>query len=266
MIDIHCHVLPGIDDGVKTMEECVEFCRMAREGGTRTIIATPHMKEGAYSNEREKVLERVAELNERLERESVELRILPGSEVYFDAGLVEGIREGRLATLADGRSYLLLELSFTQSPVKLEETLFELKVAGITTVLAHPERIRYFQEDLERLDRAVRMGALSQVTSSSLTGRFGGKVKGISEEMVRRGLVHLVASDAHDLKYRPPRIGSAAKRLAELAGEQAASNAVEGFPQRIVEGLSIEPPEPARDGGGSSRSALSRLWGRLTSR
>jgi protein-tyrosine phosphatase len=267
VIDIHSHVLPGIDDGVKSMDEAIEFCRIAYEDGTRTLIATPHMKEGFYDNPLEAVRQHVAALEERLDAEGIGLRILPGCEAYFSAGLVEGIREGRIATLADGKLYLLLELPFQQQVVGLEETVFNLKVAGITPIMAHPERIRYFQEDLDRLESVLRQGALSQLTSSSLIGRFGRKVEAVSLEMVRRRMVHFLASDSHDLSYRPPRLSAAVERLSELVGEEAARATVDANPSAILQGKTIEAEEPSGQPDGSSpRSGLARFWNRLTSR
>ncbi|PYT06836.1 MAG: capsular biosynthesis protein [Acidobacteria bacterium] len=267
MIDIHIHVLPGIDDGVKSLDEAVACCRIAYADGSRILIATPHMKEGSYINELEDVRAAARELQERLDAERIGLRILPGSEVYFAPGLVEGIRERRIATLADGLRYLLLELPFQQHPVKLEETIFGLKVAGITPILAHPERIRYFQEDMDRLERMVRLGALSQLTTTSLTGGFGRKVEQLSLEMVRRRLVHFLASDAHDRRNRPPVISAAAGRLARLIGEEEARKTIESNPAAVVSGEPIDTPEPlGSEEAIAGDSMLSRLWNRLTAR
>jgi protein-tyrosine phosphatase len=265
MIDMHIHVLPGVDDGIKNSEDAVECCRLAAADGTSEIIVTPHMKEGFYLNERSRVLAAAAELQERLDREGVVLRVLPGSEVYFAPDLVSGVRDGRLATLADGGRYLLLELPYTQHPVGVDETIFNLKVAGITPIMAHPERIRWFQEDLGRLDRAIRLGALSQLTTTSLTGGFGSKVEEIALEMVRRRMVHFLASDSHDRQYRPPRLSAAVARLTALAGEETARRAVQDHPLAVIRGEPIDPPDPidAGGGGGDRPSALSRFWRRL---
>jgi len=264
MIDIHCHVLPGVDDGIKQVEDAVAFCRIARADGIRVLVATPHMKEGFHVNELAAIRVKVGELQARLESEEVDLRLEVGSEVYFCADLLQGIRERRLATLADGNRYLLLELPYDQHPVKVEETVFALKIGGITPIFAHPERVRYFQDDLDRLERVVRQGALSQLTATALTGGFGSKVEGLSLEMVRRGLVHFLASDAHDLKHRPPVLSAARERLASLAGEEVARAAVEGHPRAVLEGRPVEPAWLLERLDDSSRpSAFGRMLRRM---
>ena len=267
MIDMHIHVLPGVDDGVKTLEDALACCRLAAQDGTTDIIVTPHMKEGFYLNERARVVAAAAELQEQLDREKIPVTVRPGSEVYFAPDLPQGIRSGRLATLADGGHYLLLELPYTQHPVGVDETVFNLKVAGITPILAHPERIRWFQEDLDRLERALRHGALSQLTTTSLTGGFGSKVEEISLEMVRRRMVHFLASDSHDANYRPPRLSPAMQKLTAIAGEEVARRAVRDHPLAVIRGEPIEVPEPLPAGGGPGRpGGLSRLFRRWSSR
>ncbi|HHN74115.1 MAG TPA: hypothetical protein ENK10_02680 [Acidobacteria bacterium] len=244
MIDTHCHILPGLDDGAADEEAALAMARCAVDGGVETIIATPHMREGDYLNERPRVLEAVASFRKVLEREGIELKIEAGSEVHLGPRLPERVAEGRLLTYGDRRRHLLLECPYRTRPVRLEETIFELKVAGITPVLAHPERIRYFQEDPSRYEEMVRLGSLGQMTSSSLLGVFGKPIRELSEKLVRRGLVHVLGSDAHDTEYRPPRLRSAARRWAELAGEASARRAVDDYPRALLAGEAIDPPEP----------------------
>ncbi|MCE5248405.1 capsular biosynthesis protein, partial [bacterium] len=135
-----------------------------------------------------------------------------------------------------------------------------LRVAGITPVLAHPERIRWFQEDLARLESAIRLGALGQMTGSSLVGDFGRTIAALAETMVRRGLVHALGSDAHDTEHRPPRLAAARARWAELAGEDSARIAVEDAPRAFLGGTPFEAaaPSPAP----APRGFLDRLLGR----
>src|SRR6185295_15020465 len=139
MIDLHTHILPGVDDGVETEDEAVEFARLAQADGTRTIVATPHCREGFFVNERASVLEAVARLRERLERERVAVDVQPGAEVHLAPDLIERVRDGRATTLADNGKTLLLELSLSQYPVELENLVFQLKLAGLEVLFAHPE-------------------------------------------------------------------------------------------------------------------------------
>lgn len=260
MIDTHCHILPGLDDGAADDAAALAMARTAREGGVKTIVATPHMREGDYLNEREGILAALESFRGLLAEEGIELGLAPGSEVHLGPRLVERISEGRLLTYGDAGRYLLLECPYRTRPVRLEETIFELQVAGVVPVIAHPERCRYFQEDLSRYEEVVRLGALGQMTTSSLLGVFGRPIQALSEKMVRRGLVHVLGSDSHDTKYRPPRLRSARARWAELAGEDSAESATEVYPLALIEGapVDVEPPreEVVR------RGWIARLLGR----
>ena len=165
MIDLHAHILPGFDDGVGTEDESVEFARTAVADGIRTLVATPHCKDGFFENGRAGILAGVERLRARLSAESVPLEIVPGAEVHLAPDLPARVRDGRAPTLADNGRTLLLELSLSQYPVDLENLVFRLRLAGVLTVFAHPERIRYFQEDVRRYEAVVRLGAFGQITA-----------------------------------------------------------------------------------------------------
>jgi len=260
MIDIHTHILPGIDDGVKTEDDAVEFARMAAEDGVRTIVATPHCRDGFYVNERADVLAMTATLRERLARESVDVELLPGAEVHICPELVERILDGRAPTLGDNGKTLLLELSLTQYPVELENLVFQLKLAGIVPILAHPERIRYFEDDIGRYEAVARLGAYGQITTGSLLGEFGRKTQEFSRELVRKGLIHVVATDAHNVRGRRPIMSEAVEALASLVGEELARKMADEIPRALLRGEDMELPEaepPERRG-----SFLSRWFGR----
>jgi len=257
MIDTHCHLLYGLDDGAPDPEQTLAMARVAVADGVAGIIATPHMREGDYLNERPDVLARTEDVRRLLADRNVPLEIWPGSEVHLGPRLAERVAEGRLLTFNDRGVHLLLECPYRNRPIRLEEAIFELRLAGITPVIAHPERILFFQEDPGRYEEVVRLGALGQMTSSSLLGTFGRSIQRLSEDWVARGLVHMLGSDAHDTEYRPPRLARARDRWAELTDAEQAALAVEGHPRALVEGRSIdpEPPRPPR----RSRGLLSRI-------
>jgi protein-tyrosine phosphatase len=258
MIDIHSHILPGIDDGVKTEDEAVEFARMAEADGIQTIVATPHCKEGFYFNDRDKVHAEVDKLRTRLAAEGVGIRLEPGAEVHICPDLVKRVADGRAPTLLDNGRTLLLELSLSQYPVELENLVFELKLAGLEVVFAHPERIRYFQDDISRYEAVVHQGAIGQITTGSVLGVFGSEIAEISEEMMVKGLVHVLATDAHNVRGRPPLLSDALEAAIEQVGEARAMAMVNDAPRALIEGRSPElPPVEARRGGGF----LSRLFG-----
>jgi len=132
MIDVHSHVLPGIDDGVKEVDEAIQFCRLAAERGTEILVATPHHKPGSYQNPRDHVLERVESLQKRLDAAGIRLRLAPGCEIFVDTGLADRIAAGELLTYGDKGRYILLEFSFQQYPMRPEDLVFRLKLAGVT--------------------------------------------------------------------------------------------------------------------------------------
>jgi protein-tyrosine phosphatase len=260
VIDTHCHMLPGVDDGPEDDEAAVAMARVAVADGVKTVIVTPHMREGDFVNERPKVLERLEKFRALLAAEKIELDLRPGSEVHLAPRLVERILSGRLLTYGDQGTYLLLECPYRTRPVRLDETIFELKVAGITPVLAHPERIRFFQEDVARYEEMLRLGALGQMTTSSLLGTFGKAVKSLSDQLVRRRMVHVLGSDAHDVEYRPPKLLEACERWADLAGAESARHATEDIPLALVQGTPYDPLPPLPPE--RPKGLLERLFGR----
>ncbi|MDH3628668.1 MAG: capsular biosynthesis protein [Acidobacteriota bacterium] len=245
MIDLHTHILPGIDDGVKTEDDAVEFARVAYDDGTRTIVATPHCKEGFFFNQREAILEGVSSLRQRLEREGIDMTLLPGAEVHLCPDIPERVKDGRAPTLADNGVTVLLELSLSQYPVDLENVIFQLQLAGLVILLAHPERIRFFQDDISRYESVVRLGAWGQITSGSIEGRFGSTAQSFSEKLLSRGLVHVIASDGHNTRGRPPCMAESVALAARWTGEERARAMAFDAPQQLLEGRSPDlPPMP----------------------
>jgi protein-tyrosine phosphatase len=253
VIDLHTHVLPAIDDGVETEDEAVEFARVAAADGVRVIVATPHCRDGFFVNDRARVLDEVARLRERLAREKIALTIEPGAEVHLCPDLVQRIRDGRAPTLGDNGRTLLLELSLSQYPIELENLVFQLRLAGIDVVFAHPERIRYFQDDVKRYEAVVNAGAYGQITTGSVLGQFGRTARAFSNELLRKGLVHVLASDAHNVRGRPPVLGTALAATAALVGEKRAVAMVDAVPAALLAGREpaippVDTPLPTRRG------------------
>jgi protein-tyrosine phosphatase len=173
MIDLHCHILPGIDDGARNLEEAVEMCRMAVADGCRAMVATPHQRRGAWWNsDREAILGLARELQSAV---GPELRVLVGGEVHVDSGLlseVEKLPGGGIFTLAGSR-YLLIEFETQGRPGEAIHLVHELVVAGWRPIVAHPEFIPWLAGDPDLLKRLVSLGALTQITAMSVTGDFG---------------------------------------------------------------------------------------------
>jgi protein-tyrosine phosphatase len=261
MIDLHTHILPAIDDGVETDDQAIEFARMAQADGIRVIVATPHCKEGVWVNDRDRVLTDVAKLRELLEANRVEVELKPGAEVHLCPDLVARVRDGRAPTLDDNHKTLLLELSLTQYPVELANLVFELKLAGLQVLFAHPERIRYFQDDLERYEAVVQLGAFGQITTGSVLGVFGNEALQFSRELLARDLIHVVATDAHNVRGRPPIMSRAIEAISSLVGERRALLMATDAPAALLEGREPELP-PAERRTSRRSSFLGRLFRR----
>jgi len=241
MIDLHTHILPGLDDGVRSLEEAVELAREAVAGGIAALVATPHVRDDypTAAAEMERVL---AALRARLVDEGVPLRVLPGGEIALDRLAELSADELRRFGLGGNPSYLLVETPYFGLPLDLEDRLFRLRASGITPLLAHPERNEDFQQDIDRVARLVRSGTLVQVTAASLDGRAGKRARETAKELVAAGLAHVVASDAHSPSVRR---GGLAGVAAEVGDEQLARWLTTELPAAIVSGDPL-PPRPVR--------------------
>lgn len=201
MIDIHCHILPGIDDGAKHEAEAIKMAQEAADSGIKTLIATPHHKNRTYDNEKASIIEAVKQLNTLFDASAIPLNVLSGQEVRVFGELVEDFHKGEIQTLNESK-YLLLELPSDSVPHYTEQLIFDIQRAGLIPIIAHPERNRDLYADPNRLYELVSQGALAQVTAGSLTGVFGKEIKKVALQMLEHNLIHFIASDAHNLKSR----------------------------------------------------------------
>jgi protein-tyrosine phosphatase len=233
MIDTHLHILPGVDDGPETMQEVLALARALVQEGVHVAVATPHYNDLYLQRPAAEIRERVNEVQVALDHHEILLRLLPGHEALIKPGLVEDIRGGRLATL-NGSRYLLLELWNSSWMPEIERVIFELKASGIVPIIAHPERCYAFRQDPERLARLIRQGALTQLTALSLTGKQGNTIRRTAQVFLKKGFIHCIASDAHDLKKRPPAILQALEYARELLGPERVYRMTEKLPAAIV--------------------------------
>ena len=196
MIDLHSHILPGIDDGVRTSAEALALARAAAEDGVRTIAATPHVRDD-YPTRPETMERAVEELRRLLDAEGVPVELLPGGELALDQLASHTPEELRRFGLGGSGGYLLVEFPYAGWPLALEPQVHWLAAGGLTAVLAHPERNDSVQERPERLDAVLELGALVQVTAASVDGRLGRRVQKAALRLIREGRAHMIASDAH---------------------------------------------------------------------
>jgi protein-tyrosine phosphatase len=219
MVDLHSHILPALDDGAQGLQEALEMARVAVADGISDVIATPHMADGVFDNSRARVLAAVPRLQEKLQQAGIALRVHPGAEVHLHEGLLQSLRREQVLTMANGGRYLLLELPVMGMPMCTETVLYELRLARVTPIIAHPERNVVLREQPELLAAWVRQGVLAQLTAGALLGEMGRRAQTVAERMVREGLVQMIASDAHDPQRRRPVLRAALERVAEVASE-----------------------------------------------
>lgn len=248
MIDIHFHCLPGIDDGPSTWEEATALCRAAAAQGTKTLIATPHVLREGWINDDAAVRDGLLlRLNTLLGGTP---SVLAGCEYYFSADIVQLVERGRWSPLTclNRTRYLLVEFPPREVPAAAEAIFHELSLLEVTPVVAHPERNAVFTQEPERLERLVARGAVTQLTAGSLLGDFGGEARIACGEFFRRRLVHLVASDAHSLERRPPRLAEARLLARREWGEEAEGGLFEANPEALLN----SGPLPWRGPSGSA--------------
>lgn len=201
MIDIHSHILPGLDDGAKTEEASLAMALDAVAQGITTIIATPHHKNGKYENTGEDIKFHVAILNKLFQEVKIPITLLPGQETRLYGEMLKDIKNKEILTLNDSR-YLFVEFPYGQVPRYAEQALFELLIAGYVPIIVHPERNEELIEHPHKLYEFVNQGALTQVTAGSLTGEFGRKIQRFSYRLIESNLTHFIASDAHNTTSR----------------------------------------------------------------
>ncbi len=240
MIDLHAHILPGFDDGPRTREEALQMCRRAAEDGIKVILATPHALNGHSLVSTAQVYQAVTSLNTLLAEGEIDVIILPGADVHLDSCLIEKVREGQVLTVNNNRRYILLEFPATTVPASSEQILFQLMLQGVVPIITHPERNYVFQKEISCLERFVQQGALVQVTAMSLTGQFGREPQKSVVKMLKKGLVHVIASDAHSVAHRPPLLSRAVHSASEIVGEEKAKDMVSLVPELIVKGEKID--------------------------
>ena len=276
MIDLHSHVLPGLDDGAKTFEESVQMCWISFKDGIRTIVATPHTLNDVYLNDRGTILAKVRELNEALKKFGMrdagcgvddvqseicnlksgvflhsalralnsELKIVPGADVRLCETTLPYLEQGKVTTVGDNGKYVFIEFPFQGIPYWTGEILFGLMKRGVTPIITHPERNLEVLRKPERYYEMIRAGCLGQVTAMSLTGGFGPEVRRVAEKLLANRLIHFIASDAHSIHGRPPILSQAVKIAERIINREEAWKMVKEYPRAILEGRKPDVPDP----------------------
>jgi len=263
VIDIHSHIMPGIDDGARSLEEALELARMAAEDGIEQMVSTPHMFNGLSHNPApSEILERVAALNEAItSANGGRLKILPGNEVHVCHDLPQQVRDRQVTTINQGR-YMLVEFPSLGVPVAAESLFDALLQEGVHPILVHPERNTQIQNDPSLVASFIEIGVLIQVTAMSVTGQFGPAAKTCADILLRHNCVHFLATDTHRPKTRPPILSKARDVAAGIIGRERAHALVNDNPRAVVnsEGFVVDPPVPFGSSGKPKRSFISRFF------
>jgi protein-tyrosine phosphatase len=202
MIDIHCHLLPGVDDGAKDIDIALEMARKAVSEGITTIFATPHHKNGPFENTKSSILLEVEKLNKLVNAANIPLTVLPGQETRIFGEMVDAYQSEELLSLNDEHKYILVEFPSNHVPRYTNRLFFDMQQQGLTPIIVHPERNAEIIENSEILYKLIKDGALVQVTAASVTGHFGKKIQKFSLDLINHNLTHFLASDAHNTTNR----------------------------------------------------------------
>jgi protein-tyrosine phosphatase len=235
MIDIHCHVLPDVDDGARSWDIAIQMCAMAADDGIEHIVATPHAN-SEYAYDREYLQSVLDELQRRI---GSRIALSLGCDFHFSyENIQEALRNPRRFTIAD-TNYLLVEFSNFSIPPTTGENLLALIHEGLTPILTHPERNPILQQTPQTVLDWVSLGCLAQVTGSALTGRWGRRARAVAEWLLENDAVHVLATDAHGTEDRTPVLSFGRNAAAEILGIEKATALVDDNPRAIVDGLAL---------------------------
>jgi protein-tyrosine phosphatase len=233
MIDLHSHVLPGIDDGAPELSVSLDMARAWVADGVHVVACTPHILPGMYYNAGPEIRNAVRALQDALDREGIPLKLVAGSDAHVTPDMVAKLKSGEILSLADTR-YVLVEPPHHVAPARLDEFFFSLLVAGYVPILTHPERLSWIESQYSLVEKLFDRGVWMQITAGSLTGMFGRQPKYWAERMLDEGRVHILATDAHETKRRIPQLSRGRDAAAERVGIDEAEHMVVTRPEGIL--------------------------------
>ena len=262
MIDLHSHILPGLDDGCETVEQAVEMSRIYAEEGFHTVVATPHYLRGtSWCPDPRTISQGVDEINRALSAQGIKLRIMAGMEIGMDPAIAEFLYEKNLLTLG-ASSYVLIEVPFQQLPLGWDQMLFDVISREYQVILAHPERCEQLIREPGIFQKLLNIGCLMQIDWGSLLGHHGLKSARLTKKLLTNGYVHCLATDSHDIRYRSPKmVKKGLEMLKKVIGEEKAHILTSENPARILDSKALnltQPEKPLR-----KRGRIKRLlsWG-----
>lgn len=239
VIDLHCHLLPGIDDGAEDIEQALELARLAVADGITVAAMTPHVHVGRYENSRTGIVKKTEAFQRVLEHKGIPLTVFPAGEVRLNSEVMDLVSadEAPFLGVLDGYRIMLLEFPHSQIPVGADKLVQWLLLQKIRPLIAHPERNKDVMRAQSKIEPFVGMGCMLQVTASSLLGQFGARAKEVAEYFLAQNWVSVLATDAHDAIHRPPQLSAVRELLVGQGKSALATRLLETTPARIL-GLS----------------------------
>ncbi len=256
MIDLHCHMLPGVDDGAPDLATALKMASASVSGGVSIVACTPHILPGLYHNSGPQIRQATRQFQRALDGEGIALKLVTGADNHVVPRFTEELRSGHLLTLADTR-YVLVEPPHHVVPPRLEDLFFELLTAGYVPILTHPERLSWVKAHYDAIKRLAKAGVWMQLTAGSLVGTFGRKAKYWAERMLDEGMASILATDAHNIDRRPPDLAAGRICAARQVGEMEAEHLVLTRPDGVLRNLppSSLPLPQAAHAASQSRNA-----------
>lgn len=251
MVDLHHHLLAGLDDGAPDLATSLKMARMAANDGITHIACTPHAS-SRYRFDPDRVQAALAELRQSISDAGIRLILGAGCDFHLSYDNVRDATENPRRYTINAGEYLLIELPDYGLPPTLEETFYSLRLAGMTPILTHPERNPSLQQDTSRLATWIRDGMLTQVTASSVTGLMGRKAQKLAERLLADRWVHFISTDAHNISNRPPHMRSACDHIASRYGDALAQKLCTENPQAVFDNRPLPPQDPPRIEGHSA--------------
>lgn len=234
IVDIHSHILPGLDDGAQDVQESLHIASEAARNGVTDMIATPHFAGPYMIYDRGELENYVSTINDLIEKEGIDLKIHTGAEVFCSPKIIDLHKQGRLITLA-GSNYVLMDMPFDSIPFFFRDLIFQMSLSGLIVVLAHAERNMALQHDPRPIDDFIRQGALLQINTTSITGYLGSKSQKLARRLIKERKASVIASDAHSADGRGPNFDEAYKLVEQLSDTGYAEELMREMPQKIIQ-------------------------------
>lgn len=238
MIDLHCHLLPGIDDGPENLAQAIDLARIAVSNGIEKAVLTPHVHPGRYENRLDNISEAVESFGAKLQELNIPLQLGVGGEVRISAEILLMVKQNQIPFVGEmeGKKVMLLELPHGHIPPGTDKMIDWLRLEGIVAMIAHPERNKELLRQPDKICVFLQKGCLLQVTADSVAGKFGPQVKECADYFLENEWVHILASDAHNREHRPPNLESGRAAAEKIVGEVASWEMVRERPWRLAEG------------------------------